>query len=217
MAAMDQKDEAKRALRRRMKERRDQLTAGEASAKSQEICRHILNWEPYRRAGSILAYFPLGNEVDLRPVLRHALAAKKTVGLPRVLGERTMDFYGIQSFNDLVPGPMKLMEPAGHCPRLPRPSCLVLMLVPGLAFCGPGSGQGGAVSGFGRMGYGGGFYDTWLERYEKRGAAACGRDRLITCGVAYAFQIVEPSELPLERHDRLLDHIVTENGGLAIP
>ena len=63
------------------------------------------------------------------------------------------------------------------------------MLVPGLAFDGSG----------GRLGYGGGFYDRFLD--------ACPAPRV---ALAFALQVVQA--VPREAHDLLVDRIVTEQG-----
>lgn len=67
-----------------------------------------------------------------------------------------------------------------------------LLLVPGVAFDQEGR----------RIGYGGGFYDRYLEKHPDHH----------TVGYAYAFQIYE--YLPTETFDRRVDRVLTENGFL---
>ncbi|MFR8600866.1 MAG: 5-formyltetrahydrofolate cyclo-ligase, partial [Clostridioides difficile] len=50
-----------------------------------------------------------------------------------------------------------------------------------------------------RLGYGGGFYDRFLENLRKDA---------ITIGIAFDFQIFD--SIPKETHDAQLDYIVTE-------
>lgn len=243
---MNRQFDEKQALRMYMKGLRSQLTKAEVSVRSAEVCRHILEGSVYKRAKAILAYYPIGNEADVRPVLEQALADGKAVGLPRVLDARRMEFYRVISLNELEPGPMKLMEPEKNCPRivLSEDRCLLkpaLMLVPGLAFCLYSEGESeniadGSAAFIGRMGYGGGFYDTWLDNFYrqcggspvKRAAGLIMPDckmhesdaaamPLVTCGVAYDFQLVKAAALPAKRHDQRLHMLVTDKGMITNP
>ena len=55
-----------------------------------------------------------------------------------------------------------------------------------------------------RLGYGGGYYDTFLKNNEKRNRS------ITTIGIAFSFQ--KYNKLPLSKHDKKLDYILTENG-----
>lgn len=243
---MNQQFDEKQFLRMHMKGLRGQLTKEEVSVRSAAVCRHILEGSFYKRAKAILAYYPIGKEADVRPVLEQALADGKAVGLPRVLGARQMEFYRVTSLNELEPGPMKLMEPAKNYPRLVLtedryPLRPALMLVPGLAFCLYSEGESestadGSAAFVGRMGYGGGFYDTWLDNFYSRcgelpvneASALTMPDRkmyegaaaalpLVTCGVAYDFQLVKATALPAKRHDQRLHMLATDKGIITNP
>ena len=54
---------------------------------------------------------------------------------------------------------------------------------------------------FNRIGYGGGFYDRYIEKIKKK-------KNIITIGLAYSFQKV--SKIPADEYDMKLDFIVTE-------
>ena len=60
----------------------------------------------------------------------------------------------------------------------------------------------------GRMGYGGGFYDTFLHRLADIPEYYT---RVTTCGISYGFQVVSPDVLPIETHDVLLDRLVYDD------
>ena len=54
-----------------------------------------------------------------------------------------------------------------------------------------------------RLGYGGGFYDRYLDKFEK--------SKTITkVGLAYSFQKLK--KIPFNQHDKKLDFIITEQG-----
>ncbi len=77
-----------------------------------------------------------------------------------------------------------------------RENLLIRMLMPGAVFDKEGN----------RIGYGGGFYDKWIAKWEKCGWAG----KLEKMGLAYQMQIVE--EIPIEPHDQKVDFVVTEKG-----
>ena len=52
-----------------------------------------------------------------------------------------------------------------------------------------------------RIGYGGGFYDRYIKKINKK-------KKVITIGLAYSFQKV--SKIPANEYDMKLDYIVTE-------
>ena len=52
-----------------------------------------------------------------------------------------------------------------------------------------------------RLGYGGGYYDRYLSREQKN-------NKLFKVGLGFSFQKVK--NLPVEKHDKSLDCIITE-------
>jgi 5-formyltetrahydrofolate cyclo-ligase len=138
------------------------------------------------------AYWPLGDEIDPRPLmaalhergLRLALPAIRAAGQP-------LDFRAWRPGDALQAGGFGTQEPAATAPSV-APSVL---LVPLLAFDAAGY----------RLGYGGGFYDRSLARLRAPGDA--GGDTLAV-GLAYADQQV--AAVPREATDQPLDLVVTE-------
>ena len=53
-----------------------------------------------------------------------------------------------------------------------------------------------------RLGYGGGYYDRYIEKLSKL-------KKIITIGLAYSFQFVK--KFQRNNHDKKLNYIVTEN------
>ena len=97
-----------------------------------------------------------------------------------------------QSFHllaDLQEGRFGVREPLGEEERVPKKGDL--FLVPGALFDRKKN----------RIGYGGGYYDTYFEKYQ-------GYRKT---GIAFSEQISE-SVIPTEETDIPLDDIVTENG-----
>ena len=121
-------------------------------------------------------------------IIEEALRNGKRVALPRVRGKRRMEFCFIMSPADLKPGFMGIKEPGPWCPKAPAPFKDSVVVMPGIAFDRNGT----------RAGYGGGYYDTYLE-----GHAEC-----IKAALAYSVQIAP--EIPAAPADIKVDMIVTE-------
>ena len=54
-----------------------------------------------------------------------------------------------------------------------------------------------------RLGYGGGFYDRYINRIEKN-------KKIIKIGLAFSYQRLK--KIPIAEHDKKLDFIMTEKG-----
>jgi 5-formyltetrahydrofolate cyclo-ligase len=180
--SMNDLDAAKRAARETALARRqglDPLAAGQA------LAGHVLRDCPPPLGAIVSGFWPIGEEIDIRPLL-HALHER---GHPVVLpvtprrGE-ALTFRGWQPGDALVPERFGTMRPIGDL-LIPD-----VLLIPLLAF---------DVAG-GRLGYGGGFYDRTL-------AGLPGRFRL---GCAFAAQQVDA--VPFGPYDMRLDAVATENG-----
>lgn len=169
-------------------QRRGRMPESQAQALSARICDFILHWDVYRQAEKLYFYYPLGNEVSLLAVIRDALSENRQVAFPKVEG-KDLEFYRIQTLEELSKGAFHVMEPAA-AGRIPVRWEEALCFVPGVAFdrCG------------GRFGYGKGYYDRYFARHDCRKLAGC----------AYECQVTD--RLPLDAWDRRMDVLVTENG-----
>jgi len=159
----------------------EQLRAG-------DIIRSALTALPeYAAASSVALYAAFRNEVPTSGLIRQALSAGKEVLLPAVAGQGLV-FRSIRCETDLVPGRYGILEPNDSCPQK-EPDLVDLFVIPGVAFDLGGH----------RVGYGRGYYDRTLHRYESGG-------KLI--GVCYDFQLVEA--IAGEPHDVIMDMVITE-------
>ncbi len=185
----------KAAVRRRMRAVLTPLDAAAAGAAAASFQR-LLEAQPcWQAAQSILAFLPMPDELDVRPVLLRALQAGRRVVLPRYR-PATRDYEVCAVANlagDLQAGAFGIAEPAAHCPVFPL-SALDFVLVPGLAFDEAGR----------RLGRGKGFFDRLLA--EVRGG---------TCGVGFDTQIV--AEVPVEPHDRPVMYLATPTRWIQCP
>lgn len=173
------------------KKRRDAMTSSLADELSIKICGQMLAWEPYRQAGTIFFYYPLGKEVSLLRVMQDALQSGKRIAFPKTAGSR-MDFYEVGDLHELKEGSFHVMEPEsrGKAAVSGNPD---LCFVPGIAFDRTG----------GRFGYGRGYYDRYFADPERKAGT-----KLIGC--AYECQVLQ--SLPVSDWDVRMDYLLTEKG-----
>lgn len=145
-------------------------------------------------AGPVAGFWPMGDEIDTRPLLRSLDAAGHVVALPVTAGrERPLAFRRWRPDDPLVPGGFGTSVPAADADAVvPR-----ILIVPLLAFDRAGY----------RLGYGGGYYDRTLSALRARGPVAA-------IGVGYAAQ--EVAAVPHGPADAQLDMIVTECEMIAV-
>ena len=98
----------------------------------------------------------------------------------------------IHSMDDLAPGKYGILEPVDTCEKI-SPKEIDLALIPCLS-CG----RDGH-----RLGYGGGYYDRYLNQVKGTLAVLCRR--ALMC-----------DEIPTEDHDKNMDFVICEEGILNI-
>ncbi len=173
-----------------MKALRAAHTDAQIHEMSLAACRQFINLPEYQEADIVYAYMDCKHEVETRDMIRAAWAAGKRVAVPKVQGEQ-MQFYYIQSFEeDLEEGYFGIQEPKEIHPANVEKA---LLMMPGVAFDEDRH----------RVGYGGGFYDRFLEAHPQ----------MVTVALAFEFQV--KSEVPFEEFDIRPAKIVTEKRVIA--
>lgn len=217
----------KKAVRKKVLALRDGIPAADKAEYDAGIRGIVTGMDEYREAEVILTYVSYKSEVDTILLIEQALADSKAVFAPKV-AEREMEFWKIASLNDLQEGYHGILEPVqsisflnwicGRCSivntdaAIPRTEdcmqevCKVMMWMPGAVFDKEHH----------RIGYGGGFYDRYLNRLSGnmdnavRTRNSVGQISLITAALAYSCQILE--QIPHERHDMKPNLLITEQG-----
>jgi 5-formyltetrahydrofolate cyclo-ligase len=185
----------KRRLRQRMRRMLAAMPAGTAARKSQAACRALLELEEFKAAGVVMLYVPLSGELDTTRIGQAALRAGKSVLVPRVFWDRRF-MVAVRSDwpeEELPANSHGLRQPSDATPW--PADGIDLIIVPGLAFDRFGN----------RLGRGGGYYDRFLSQEGLRA---------LTCGLAFAEQIVEA--LPIDKSDRRVELIVTDGGVISL-
>ena len=102
----------KQELRQFIRAQKKQHTAAQLAAMSQEICDRVLASAWWQEAGTLLLYYPLADEVDVRPLIAEAYKGGKTVLLPVCKGEE-LELRLYEGEDSLREGAFGIMEPAG--------------------------------------------------------------------------------------------------------
>lgn len=177
----------KKEIRQEVKRRRAEASLEELHEKSLRIKEAFIHLKVYEDAALFLTYVDAKREVETRLLMEQAWKDGKKVAAPRVDGNGIMHYYYIESMDDLESGSFGIMEPKESCPICESEEGLMLM--PGVAFdeqCH-------------RVGYGGGYYDRYLEKHPG----------LVHIALAFEFQLFP--QVPFEEHDILPQMIVTES------
>lgn len=180
----------KQKIRALMRAKKAALTREFVEDYSRRVTEAFTAQPFYRDAQTLYAYLTFNQEIRTDGLIRRAWADGKRVAVPRVLGKGVMEFYYIDSFEGFVRSSFGVPEPPEDPAKL-ADARDVLLLMPGLAF----------DRAHDRVGYGGGFYDRYIERYRAKGT------RFFLPALAYPFQIVE--DIPANEHDIRVDAILT--------
>ena len=184
--------ETKKVIRKQFLQKRRDLSDALRKSYSQIICKNVSEHPFFQSANIVCCYLPFREEVDTTALIELAWKCGKQVLVPKVRSDQYMDFYILHDFQELTSGYQGILEPQRPLEeRIIVPDTkYVLMIFPGCTFDRFGN----------RMGYGKGYYDTYLEPYH----------RIHKMGLAYSVQCTE--QLPVEHHDIRVDVVMTELG-----
>jgi 5-formyltetrahydrofolate cyclo-ligase len=173
-------DEAKRAMRAERLAARD---ACDPQVGGHALTQVVLRDCPPPVGAIVSGFWPLGREIDIRPLLTELHARGHAIALP-VTPKRGLPL----TFRRWRPGDAMVAERFGTMRPIGEELSPNFLLVPLLAFDRHG----------GRLGYGGGFYDRTLPLLSPRFALGC------------AFAAQEVPSVPMGPSDVRLDAVATE-------
>ena len=172
----------KQAIRALVEQKRRIYPAEQAQADAEAIMAQLENMRWFRDAQTVMIYYPIHNEVDLRPILKR-YEGQKTFLLP-VTHRDSLEPRRYDGEDMMRRGKYHVPEPQTS----PWSGKIDLILVPGVVFdplCN-------------RIGRGGGFYDKFLKKHHK----------VHQIGVCYDFQL-KRHELPHNMFDHPVDRVIT--------
>jgi 5-formyltetrahydrofolate cyclo-ligase len=181
-------DASKDDLRAAALARRGALGVEVRAAAAQAI---VVNAFPVQiqRGAIVSGYWPIRNEIDPMPLLRHLAIRGAQLALPVITGrDQPLIFRAWSAEVQLLRGQLGIMEPSPHSVVV-EPD---IVLVPLAAFDRAGH----------RIGYGAGHYDRTLKQLR-------ASKPIVAIGLAFAVQEIEP--IPALPHDVGLDYVLTED------
>ena len=179
----------KSELRQKYRSLRQSMPPEIKEQKDAAIAAQVRRLWQYQRNAVLLIYVSTPIEVDTFRIIRQAVEDGKRVAVPRCVPDtRNMEFYYIRSTDELEPGMFGVLEPKADPENLYKETEGGLCIVPAFSY---------DWSGY-RLGYGKGYYDRFLARFEGNMVGICYSD------------CVQKS-LPHGRYDRPVELLVTES------
>mgnify|MGYP001492643342 CR=1 FL=1 len=130
-------------------------------------------------------YYPYNYEVEVIEILINLEKQNYQISLPKIKKNSQMDFFCWSSQDPLQINKYGIPEPASGKKIVPN-----ILLVPLVAF----------DKNCNRIGYGGGYYDRYLQKIEKK-------KKILSIGFAFSFQ--EINKVNRNKFDKKLDYILT--------
>ena len=183
----------KKAFRKMALDKRNTLSEEEIKEKSALIKAHLENLDSYQKSNTVMVYLNFRSEVLTDELIENLFMQGKKVVVPiSIKGTRTLLLSEIKSLSDdLELDFYNIRVPKKESIKEVSPADIDFVITPGVAFSKDKY----------RMGYGGGYYDTFIEKL---------REDALTCALAFDVQIFD--KIPKEDHDKQMDYVITENG-----
>ena len=179
----------KQDIRRIIKTKREELNKDLKMQLDESIKNRFIESKYFKESNIIFIYVNMDSEINTIEIIKEALIRGKRIAVPKVLPvEKEMVALEIKSLLDLnESGSYGILEPGMDKNDVSEEVDLVVL--PGLAF---------EENGY-RIGYGGGFYDKFLNKHQDINKVA----------LCYNFQII--SNMPKDDYDQRVDVIMTES------
>lgn len=151
---------------------------------------HLFESDVWKKAKVVGVTLSQSHEWSTEPIIEEGWREGKKMVVPKCSPkEKEMEFYQLDDYGQLERVYFGLREPKPNETSKIEKNDIELLLVPGLLFDGKGY----------RIGYGGGYYDRFIEGYRGK-----------TMMVASTKQKID--QLPMEEYDQRVEYILTEAG-----
>ena len=178
----------KAELRKKILQEMKTLSQEQKQAMDRALTERFLQHPFYQEAKVIATYLSFPHEFQTQELIKRMLKDGKKVLIPKTYPKGRMEFV-VYDPKQLAKTSFGLLEPQGDL-EVVEPSQIDLIHVPGLAFTSEGY----------RIGYGGGYYDRYLEHFAGH-----------TMSTIYPCQV---QEFNLENHDIPVQEVLTYEGNL---
>ena len=131
-------------------------------------------------------YYPCNHEIDDSDLLNFLRSKRVNISLPIIRKNNQMDFFEWTNKD-----PLKINKYGIAEPTLGKKIYPDLIFIPLVAY----------DDDLNRLGYGGGFYDRYLERI-------ANIKKILKIGLGFSYQKIK--KIPINKHDMKLDLIITE-------
>jgi 5-formyltetrahydrofolate cyclo-ligase len=187
----------KKAWRDLISKKKESMNWSEWELLSSSITSKTVLLPEWNRAENVALYYSVEKEVDTKGILKNGWSSGKNMFLPKSEPtSKKLTFFEVNDYEQLRIGAFGIHEPIPKKCRKIDKEDLDLVIVPGVVFDTRGY----------RIGYGGGFYDRFLENNKGH--------HIPTLSLAFSFQVIDV-HLPIDRFDIPVDQIITEEKLIA--
>ena len=169
-------------LRKKISKIRSKFAKKKITVNSEVTIKLIEQKSPNKKIG---LYYPFGDELSTLELMNRLIRKKFIISLP-IINKSEMSFYSWSPNEPLTINRFGILEPFKG--KKITPSTLI---IPMLAF----------DSNLNRLGYGGGFYDRFIQKIEKQ-------NNCVKIGLALSCQKI--NKVPVDKYDKKMDFIITE-------
>lgn len=153
------------------------------------IISNVASLPEFCAAKTILCYYPVRNEPNILPLIKHSMKIGKAVAFPISHADTaTLTFHKVSNLSALSIGCYGIPEPDNRAAAVENFENTIC-IVPALSYDSRGY----------RLGYGGGYYDRFLKGYTG-------------ISVLPIYSVLYSENLPIDKYDRPVDIIITEKG-----
>ena len=181
----------KKALRKQVRAELKKMSPEELKQSDEALFARFLALPQVKEAKTIFGFWGIeGKEPDTKILIKELIAQGKTVCLPRMLPGHLMELPQYLPELPMIDAGFGIWEPNKDAPLIDKEQ-VDLVLVPAVTYDRQGY----------RLGFGGGYYDRWLENYKGATVGLCRG-------------AVLQDKVPTEAHDSKVDVLLTETDNL---
>ena len=175
-------------IRKEILAKRNILSDKDINKKSDSIIKNLASY--IENVQNIMLFMDMKTEVKITKLLE--LYPKKNFFISKIINSKNREMkINKYNKNELILHKFGYYESSSN--DFYDEEILDVVIVPALAFDSKKN----------RIGFGGGYYDTFLEKVRKK------NNKVLFIGVCYDFQIID--SVPTEKHDVTLDFVVSES------